>query len=74
MTRDDLYKSFLEDPLFKEKGILTEERASRLPFGDYSGNNLIEIIKLAISGTVDRESENITSRKILQYLTQNKKP
>lgn len=71
MTKDDLLKSFLEDSMFREKGIIkSEQHLNSIKFSEPSGNSLIEIIKLAIRGTVDREGENIIRKNINNYLNQ----
>jgi hypothetical protein len=68
MTKENIFNSFLEDPLLFEKNYLTKEKAENLKFIDPSGVKLIEVIKLAITGNVDQESEGVISRKINQYL------
>lgn len=68
MTKENIFKNYLEDPLIEEKKYLTRENATNLRFIDQSGVKLIEVIKFAINGNVDGESEGVTSRKINQYL------
>jgi len=68
MTQENIFKFYLEDPLLTEKKYLTKEQISKLKIIDQSGVKLIEVIKLAINGNVDGESEGVTSRKINQYL------
>ncbi len=68
MTKENIYKSFLEDPLLIEKNFITSEDAENLKFGEATGIKLLEVIKMAINGNVDGESEGIISRKINQYL------
>lgn len=68
MTRENIFKIYLEDPLLIEKKYLTKEQISKLKMIDQSGVKLIEVIKLAINGNVDGETEGVTSRKIHQYL------
>lgn len=68
MTQENIFKIYLEDPLLTEKKYLTKEQISKLKIIDQSGVKLIEVIKLAINGNVDGESEGVTSRKINQYL------
>jgi hypothetical protein len=67
MTKENIFNSYLEDPLLFEKGYLTKEKVENLKFIDPSGIKLIEVI-IAISGNVDQESEGVISRKINQYL------
>jgi len=68
MTKENIFKKFLEDPLFIEKKYLTKEQADKMKFIGQSGVKLIEVIKIAINGNVDGETEGVTSRKINQYL------
>lgn len=68
MTQENIFKIYLEDPLLTEKKYLTKEQISKMKIIDQSGVKLIEVIKLAINGNVDGESEGVTSRKINQYL------
>ena len=68
MTLENIFNSFLEDPLLLEKKYLTKEKVKTLKFIDPSGIKLIEVIKLAISGNVNQESEQVITRKINQYL------
>jgi hypothetical protein len=68
MTKENIFKSYLEDPLLFEKKYITLERAANLKLIEPSNVKLIEIIKIAIIGNIDGETEGITSRKINQYL------
>lgn len=73
MTKENIFKKYLEDPLIIEKKYLTIEQVSKLKFIDQSGQKLIEVIKIAINGNVAGESEAVTSRKINQYLNRQVK-
>jgi len=68
MTRENIFKTYLEDPLLTEKKYLTKEQLSKMKLIDQSGVKLIEVIKLAINGNIDGDSEGVTSRKINQFL------
>jgi hypothetical protein len=68
MTKENIFKNFMEDPLLIEKGYISKEKIENIKFIDESGVKLIEVIKMAINGKVDRESEGVISRKINQYL------
>jgi hypothetical protein len=68
MTRENIFKTYLEDPLLTDKKYLTKEQLSKLKLIDQSGVKLIEVIKLAINGNIDGDSEGVTSRKINQFL------
>lgn len=68
MTRENIFKTYLEDPLLIEKNYITQEKIDKLKFIDQSGVKLIEVFKLAITGNIDGETEGVISRKINQYL------
>lgn len=68
MTKESIYKNFLEDPLLFEKKLLSPEKAACLKIAEPTKIKLLEVIKIAINGNVDRESESLVSRKINQYL------
>jgi hypothetical protein len=68
MTKENIFKTYLEDSLFTEKKYLTQGQIDKLKFIDQSGVKIIEVIKMAITGNVDGESEGVISRKINQYL------
>jgi len=68
MTKENIFKSFMQDPLLTEKNIISKDKLDNLKFIDNSGIKLIEVIKMAINGNVDEESEIVTARKINLYL------
>lgn len=68
MTKEIIYKNFLEDPLLVEKNYITKEKVAKLKLIDSTGVKLLEVIKIAVSDNVDGMSETIISRKINQYL------
>lgn len=68
MTKENIFKNFLDDSIIIDKNYMTKERVEKLKFIDQSGVKLIEVIKLAISGNIDGETEGVISRKINQYL------
>jgi hypothetical protein len=68
MTKENIFKNFMEDPLLIEKGYISKEKIEKIKFIDQSGLKLIEVIKMAINGNVDGDSEGVISRKINQYL------
>ena len=71
MTKENIFKNYLEDPLIVDKGYLTQEQVSKIKIIDSNEVKLIEVIKLAINGNIDGDSEGIISRKIQQYLNNN---
>lgn len=68
MTKEDIYKSFLEDPLLVEKKYISPEKATSLKMIEPTGIKLLEVIRIAINSNVDGESEGVISRKLNQYL------
>lgn len=68
MTKDNIYQNFLDDPLLIEKGYISAEKAEKLKFADPTNVKLLEVIKMAINGNIDGDSEGVISRKINQYL------
>lgn len=71
MIKEKIFKEYLEDPLITEKKYLTNEEVNDLKFIDQCNVKLIEVIKLAIDGTIDKDIEGIITRKISQFLNQN---
>lgn len=71
MTKEKIFIEYLEDPLMTEKKYLTKEQVKNLKFIDQSNVKLIEVIKIAINGNIDGESEGVTSRKINQFLNRS---
>lgn len=68
MTKENIYKTFLEDPLLIEKGYISVANDEALKMAQPTNIKLLEVIKIAINGNIDGESEGIISRKINQYL------
>ena len=68
MTKEKIFKNFMEDPALFEKGYLPKEKLEKLRFIDQTGVKLIEVIKIGINCCIDGESETVSSRKINQYL------
>ncbi|HTE23648.1 hypothetical protein [Flavitalea sp.] len=68
MTKENIYKTFLDDPLFIEKNYITQDKVEKLKMAEPTNTKLLEVIKIAINGNVDGDSEGVISRKINQYL------
>jgi hypothetical protein len=68
MTKENIFKTFLEDPIFLEKKHLTKEQINKIKFIETTNDKLIEVIKIAVSGNVDGETEGNISRRINQFL------
>ena len=68
MTKENIYKSYLEDPLLVQKKHISQDMVANLTFIKPTNVKLLEIIKIAISGIIDGESETVVARKINQNL------
>ena len=68
MTKDDLFRAYLDDPLLIEKNYIAAEQVPVIKYHQSSGIKLLEVIKIAVSGTIDGESDAIIVRKINQSL------
>ncbi|MCC9134986.1 hypothetical protein ACFSKU_19175 [Pontibacter silvestris] len=68
MTKEEVLRSFLADPLFIEQCILKPGEADKIRWSDDKNNDFIKVIKIAIEGEVSKESKTVTARKINQLL------
>lgn len=68
MTKEELFKSYLEDPLLVEKNYISTDGLAKIRIGEPSEIKLLEVIKLAIYGNMDNEPESTTARKITNAL------
>jgi hypothetical protein len=68
MTKENIFKNFMEDPLLIEKGYISKEKIDNLRYVDQSGVKLIEVFKIAIDCSVDEYGESVASRKINKFL------
>jgi len=68
MTKENIFKSYLEDPLLIEKNYITKEKGEKMKFFEQSGVKIIEVIKMAINGNVDGEPIGTVTNKIVKYL------
>ena len=68
MTKENILKSFIEDPILIERGYISKDKIKAIKFIDLSNVKLIEVIKIAINGNIDGESEGAIGRKINKYL------
>lgn len=68
MTKENIFKNFMEDPLLIEKGYISKEKIEKIKFIDQTNVKLIEVIKIAIDCTVDEYGESSAVRKINKFL------
>jgi hypothetical protein len=64
MTKEEILKAFAADETFGPRAALSAEQIARIRFSEKTNSKLIEVIKLAIDGVVNEDSEHIVSRKI----------
>ena len=63
-----MLRSYLADELFTEKGYLKPGEAETFKWTDKRLIKLIEVLKLAIEGDSNSESERVSERRINQLL------
>lgn len=66
--KEEMLRSYLADELFTEKGYLKPGEAESFKWTDKRSNKLIEVLKLAIEGDSNSESERVSERRINQLL------
>lgn len=68
MTREQILKAFLEDGLLKEKGYLKDGDSDEAKWSDHRNNKMVDVIKFAIEGVINGDSQTMMTRKINQFL------
>jgi len=68
MIQENIFKSFLEDPLLIEKKYITSEQVTSMRIIDRTESKILQIIRIAIRDNVDGETIIATARKINQHL------
>ncbi len=68
MTREQILKAYLEDELLVEKGYLKEGKGAESKWSDQRNNKMVDVIKFAIEGVINGDSQTIMTRKINQFL------
>lgn len=66
--KEEMLRSYLADELFTEKGYLKAGEAETFKWTDKRSIKLIEVLKLAIEGDSNNESERVSERRINQLL------
>lgn len=66
MTKEEIYKNILKDSLLIEKGYVSEELVSSLEFHQPTDIKMLEAIRIAIKGVVDKDSKNLIARHLNQ--------
>jgi hypothetical protein len=66
--KEEMLRSYLADELFTEKNYLRPGEAETFKWTDKRSHKLIEVLRLAIEGVSNDESERISERRINQLL------
>ena len=64
MTKEEILRSFSIDDSFATMTGLSPDQIETIKFSEKSSSKLVEVIKLAIDGVLNGESESLSSRKI----------
>lgn len=68
MTREQILRTYMEDELIIEKGYLKEQERHEVKWSDHGNKKMIGLIKFAIEGVINGDSQTIMTRKINQFL------
>lgn len=68
MTREQIMKAYLEDELLVEKGYLKEGKGAESKWSEHRNNKMVDVIKFAIEGVINGDSQAMMTRKINQFL------
>lgn len=70
MTKEEILRAYLVDELLVENEHLKDGQAEKFKWTDIKNDKLIEVIKLAIEGTVASDTPGVITGKINRYLNQ----
>ena len=68
MTREQILRAYLDDDLLVEKGYLKESEGVGARWSDLRNNKMVDVVKFAIEGVINGDSQSIMTRKINQFL------
>ena len=68
MTREELLKLYLSDPLFKELGYLDDSQIEQLSWSDKENQPIIGVLKSLITSYLHRENQSTAVRKANKVL------
>jgi hypothetical protein len=75
VSKDELIAELLSDPLLIEKGYLPKKGGKSLNINVKSDSQMVELIKIVVDSKYNDDDDNVTSRKVNQFLNQiNSKP
>lgn len=70
--RDEVLKSFLENPMTSELCNLSTEELSQVTFSSYVNDPLIEALKRMIISSIDKEEAKLTTIKAVNTVLNSK--
>lgn len=68
MTKDDIFRAFMKDPLVQEKNYLNKEDAEKIRITEATVSTFVDIMKIIINSKDEGASDLIISNKINKYL------
>lgn len=68
MTREQILKAYLEDEKLVDKGYLQEGEGAEAKWSDHRDKKIVEVIKFAIEGVVNGDSQPQMTRKLNKFL------
>lgn len=68
MTREQILRAYLEDELLVQKGYLKEGEGAQAKWGDHRNKKMVDVIRFAIEGIMNGDSQTMMTRKINQFL------
>lgn len=67
MTREQILKAYLEDEQLVEKGYLKDGEGAHSKWSDHRNNKMVDVVKFAIEGVLNGDSQPLMTRKINQF-------
>lgn len=64
ITKEQVIREFLSDPLMCEKGYITEGGIAKVNLSTKSASKMIELIKTVVTSKFNDDTDNATTRKI----------
>jgi len=68
MTREKILRAYMEDELLVKKGYLKEGEGAEAKWHEHRNKKIVEVIKFAVEGVINGDSQTMMTRKINQFL------
>lgn len=68
MTREQILRAYLEDDLLVEKEHLQKGEGEKAKWSDHQTVKIVDVVKFAIEGVINGDSQTLMTRKINQFL------